>query len=82
MIEKIKQIKYNRSSSMVRFMIDLERMVSKSNKFINQSFMNKFANGSMILTINGVVGNITMDQYPELLKFIEINFGIKYTIKI
>lgn len=80
--EKIKAIKYARSSSLVRFMIDLDRMVSNSNKGIQQRFRDEFANGSMVLTINGIVGNITMDQYPELLEFIEKYFGKKYTFTI
>ena len=80
--EKLRRIKYNRSSSLVKFMIDLDRMVSNSNKGIQQRFRDDFANGSMVLTINGIIGNITMDQYPELLEFIEKYFGIKYTFTI
>lgn len=80
--DKIKAIKYARSSSLVRFMIDLERMVSNSNKGIQQKFRDEFAKGCMVLTINGIIGNITMDQYPELLEFIEKYFGIKYTFTI
>ena len=80
--DKIALIKYHRSSSLVRFMIDLEKMVSKAPKNVQQNFRNEFANGCMVLTLKGVIGNITMDQYSELIKFIEINFGIKYTFTI
>lgn len=80
--EKIKQIKYNRSSSLEKFMIDVEKYVSSSPCSVNQEFRDKFANGSMVLTIESIVGGITLDQIPGLIDFIEINFGIKYTYKI
>ena len=80
--EKIELIRYHRSSSLGKFVIDLKKMVSKAPKDIEQEFRDKFANGSMILTINSIIGNITLDQYPELLKFIEEKFGIKYTFTI
>lgn len=80
--EKIQQIKYNRSSSLVRFMFDLEKMIMNSNIGIHQKFRNEFANGCMVLTVKSIIGNITMDQYPELLQFIELYFGKKYTFKI
>lgn len=80
--DKIDLIKYYRSSSLVRFTIDLKKMVSKAPKSVEQEFREKFANGSMVLTLKGVIGNITLDQYPELLKFIEEKFGIKYTFTI
>lgn len=63
-------------------MIDLEKLLSNAPKHINQQFRNKFSNGCMVLTPRGLVGNITMDQYPELIKFIGINFGITYTFSV
>lgn len=80
--EKIELIKYHRSSSLVKFTIDLKKMVSKAPKSVEQEFRDIFAKGSMVLTLQGVIGNITLDQYPELLKFIEDKFGIKYTFTI
>lgn len=80
--EKIELIKYHRSSSLVKFIIDLRKMVSNAPKSVEQEFRDKFANGCMVLTLNGVIGNITLDQYPELLNFIEEKFGIKYTFTI
>ena len=80
-LDKIQQIKYNRSTSLVRFMIDLEKMVLNSHKSIQQKFRDEFANGCMILTIRSVIGGITMDEYPKLLNFIELYFGIKYTFE-
>jgi len=63
-------------------MIDLEKMVSKSPREIQQKFRDEFVNGNMVLTITGCIGNITIDQYPELIQFIERYFGIKYTFNI
>lgn len=80
--DKIKAIKYNRLSSLGKFMIDLEKMVSKSPREIQQKFRDEFVNGNMVLTITGCIGNITIDQYPELIQFIERYFGIKYTFNI
>lgn len=81
-LEKLKEIKYRRSSSLVRFMIDAEKLISNSKPKTNQKFREIFANGSMILTIESILGNVTLDQIDELFNFIEKNFGIKYTYKI
>lgn len=80
--EKIGLIKYHRSSSLTRFIIDVEKMVSNSNGVINQNFRNKFANGCMVLTIRSILDDITLDKIDEIIFFLEMNFGIKYTFKI
>lgn len=80
--DKLKKIKYYRSTPLGKFLIDLDCMVLTGPKEVEQLFRDEFADGSMILTVNSIIGNITMSEFPRLFKFIEEHFGIKYTIEI
>jgi len=74
--DKIKAVK-----SVGKFQVDLERMLSKS-KPKEQLFRNKFSNGCMVLTLTGVIGNLTLDQFPYVFEFVEIHFGKKYSLNL